>query len=175
MSFHIIFTRDPVALAGKSSGISYYSYKTCIAWASRLRQNDSTKNISFHHVYVVEYSHPKDYLASNFLQNIRLSTFLQLVCENIASLKKSRFRNIRLLSMPQPASQVTHHCYSLLFNYACYFHVYRWLRRDAHNFRVRHQLVVQPQESCVHRLPLSRVVYSRFIIHMDESSKEHQY
>lgn len=92
MAVPIIFTPGPGGLAGKSLGISYYSYKMCSTLASSLRQNNRTKNISFHHVYVGEYSSPKDYLAFNLLQNVRLSVFFLLVCENIVNLNKSYFR-----------------------------------------------------------------------------------
>lgn len=81
--FATIFIPDPGGLAGKSLGISYYSHKMCSTLAISLRQSNSTKNISFYHVYVGEYSNSKDYLAFNLLQNIRLSVFLLLVCENI--------------------------------------------------------------------------------------------
>lgn len=92
VAFPIIFISGPGGLGGKSLGISYYSYKVCGTLASSVGQNNSSKNISFHHVCVGEFSHPKDYLAFNLLQNVKLSIFLLLVCENIVSLKKSYFR-----------------------------------------------------------------------------------
>jgi len=83
--------------------------------------------------------------------------------------------SITLPSKLQPASQVTHDYYGLLFNYDYYFPLYRWLGRDAHNLGVCHQLVVQPKESCADPLSFSGIVHCRFITHVDESSKEWQY
>lgn len=115
-------------LAGKSLGISSLSHKLCSTFSSSLRQNNSTRSISFPCIYISQYSLPKHdtWLLTQCQEpgcppSSCFSVKILLAWQNLIS------ENIRLLSIFKPSSQVTHHCYRLLFNYNYYFNLYKWL------------------------------------------------